>query len=130
MGLGDRFKNMAKQAQEAVAEHKDQIHDAVDAVGVAADQKTRGKYTTKIAKVGQKAGDAVDKFGAGGEGDPDQAAGRGAAGSGSAPEGAAGPESAAQGATGTEGATGAEGATGTDGATGTEGATGAGGATP
>ena len=29
---------------------------------VAADQQTRGKYTAKIAKAGQKAGEAVDKF--------------------------------------------------------------------
>jgi phage-related minor tail protein len=62
MGLGDKFKDLAKQAQGAVAEHKEQIHDAVDAVGVAADRKTRGKHTDKIAKMGQKAGDAVDKF--------------------------------------------------------------------
>ena len=64
MGLGDKFKDLAKQAQGAVAEHKEQIHEAVDAVGVAADRKTGGKHTAKIAKMGQKAGDAIDKFGA------------------------------------------------------------------
>jgi hypothetical protein len=69
MGLGDRFKDLAKQAQVTVAEHKEQIHDAVDAMGVAADQKTRGKYTDKITKVGQKAGEAIDKF-SGEEGQP------------------------------------------------------------
>jgi translation elongation factor EF-Ts len=62
MGLGDKFKNLTKQAQDAVVEHKDQIHDAVDRASVAADQQTRGKYTAKIAKVGQKTGEAVDKF--------------------------------------------------------------------
>jgi MT0933-like antitoxin protein len=62
MGLGDKFKNLTKQAQDAVAEHKDEIHDAVDRVSAAADQQTRGKYTAKIAKAGQKAGEAVDKF--------------------------------------------------------------------
>jgi hypothetical protein len=62
MAFGDKLKNIAKQAQEAVGEHKDQIHNAVDAVSVAADRKTKGKYTDKIAKVGQKAGDAVDKL--------------------------------------------------------------------
>jgi MT0933-like antitoxin protein len=67
MGLGDKFKDLAKQAQKTVAEHKEQIHDAVDAASVAADQKTRGKYTAKIAKMGQKAGEAVDKV-SGGEG--------------------------------------------------------------
>lgn len=64
MGLSDKFKDLTKQAQGAVAEHKDQIHEAVDAVSVAADRKTRGKHTAKIAKMGEKAGKAVDKFAA------------------------------------------------------------------
>ncbi len=63
MGLGDKVKNLAKQAQDAVAEHKDQIHGAVDAVSVAADRRTKGKYTDKISKAGKKAGDAVDRLG-------------------------------------------------------------------
>jgi phage shock protein A len=62
MGLGDKFKDLAKQAQDAVAEHKEQIHDAVDAVSAAADEKTRGKHTAKIAKMNQRASEAVDKF--------------------------------------------------------------------
>jgi hypothetical protein len=70
MGFGDKFKDLAKQAQDAVAEHKEQIHDAVDAVGVAADRRTHGKYTAKIAKMGEKAGDAVEKLGAR-DGQPD-----------------------------------------------------------
>ena len=64
MGLSDKFKDLAKQAQEAVAEHKDQIHGAVDAVSVAADRKTHGKHTAKIAKIGDKAGKAVDRLAA------------------------------------------------------------------
>jgi hypothetical protein len=64
MGLGDKFKTFAKQAQDAVVEHKDQIHQAMDAAGVAADRKTKGKYTAKIAKFGEKAGEALDKLGA------------------------------------------------------------------
>ena len=75
MGLGDKFKDLAKQAQETVAEHKDEIHDALDKASVAADQKTHGKYTDKIAKMGQKAGEAVDKVSGGegrsGAGEPD-----------------------------------------------------------
>ena len=63
MGLGDKFKQLAKQAQETVADHREQIHSAVETVSVAADRKTKGKYTDKIAKFGQKAGDAVDKIG-------------------------------------------------------------------
>jgi translation elongation factor EF-Ts len=69
MGLGDKFKDLAKQAQETVAEHKEQIHDAVDSASVAADEKTHGKYTAKITKMGQKAGEAIDRF-SGEEGRP------------------------------------------------------------
>jgi hypothetical protein len=78
MGLGDKFKDIAKQAQDAVVDHRDQLHDAVDAVGVAADRKTRGKHTAKIAKFGQKAGDAIDKMG--GEGEQHEATAGGQAG--------------------------------------------------
>ena len=61
MGLGDKFKDLKKQAQEAVGEHRDQIQDAVGVVGAAADRKTKGRYTQKIAKFGEKASEAVDK---------------------------------------------------------------------
>ena len=61
MGLGDRFKDLAGRAQDTVAEHKEQLHDAVDAASVAADRRTGGKYSAKIAKIGQKAGDAVNR---------------------------------------------------------------------
>ena len=44
MGLGDKFKSLASQAKEAVAEHKEQIHDAVDAASTVATAKTKGKY--------------------------------------------------------------------------------------
>jgi hypothetical protein len=61
MGLGDKFKNLTKQAQDAVADHRGDIHGAVQRVGAAADQRTKGKYSDKIAKFGQKADDAIDK---------------------------------------------------------------------
>jgi hypothetical protein len=63
MGFGDKFKDLAKQAQDAVAERKEQITEAVDRASVVADQRTGGKYTDKIAKVGQKAEQAVEKLG-------------------------------------------------------------------
>lgn len=66
MALGDKFKDLAKQAQDAVAEHKEQITGAVERATVVADQRTGGKYTDKIAKVGQKAEKAVEKL----SGDP------------------------------------------------------------
>jgi hypothetical protein len=62
MGLGDKLKDLRKQAQDAVVEHKDQIQDAVGVAGAAVDKQTHGKYTAKIAKFGQKANDAVDKL--------------------------------------------------------------------
>jgi F0F1-type ATP synthase membrane subunit b/b' len=67
MGFGDKLKELKEQAQDAVAERKDQIHGVVDAVSVAANEKTGGKHTNKIAKFGQRASDAVDKFSAGAE---------------------------------------------------------------
>ena len=63
MGFGDKFKDLAKQAQDAVAERKDQIAEAVDRATVVADKRTGGKYTDKIAKVGQKATVVVEKLG-------------------------------------------------------------------
>jgi hypothetical protein len=63
MGFGDKFKDLAKQAQDAVAERKEQISEVVDRASVAADQRTGGKYTDKIAKVGQKAERVVEKVG-------------------------------------------------------------------
>jgi hypothetical protein len=65
MGFGDKFKDLAKQDQDAVAEHKDEITGAVERAGVMADARTKGKYTDKIAKVGQKTGEAVEKLAAG-----------------------------------------------------------------
>jgi nitrogen-specific signal transduction histidine kinase len=63
MGFGDKFKDLAKQAQDAVAEHKEQIAEAVDRASVVADERTGGKYTEKISKVGQKAEQVVEKLG-------------------------------------------------------------------
>lgn len=63
MGLRDRLTGLREQAQEAVAEHKEQIQSAMETTGAAVDRKTHGKYTDKIAKYGQKASGAVEKFG-------------------------------------------------------------------
>jgi hypothetical protein len=89
MGLGDKFKNLARQAQDSVAEHKDQLQGAVEAVGVAADRKTKGRHSDKIARMGQKASDALDRLG-----DDDAAAETGPAGPGAT---ASGPDAAAPG---------------------------------
>lgn len=63
MGLRDKLTGLREQAQEAVAEHKDQIQNAMETAGSTVDRKTHGKYTDKIAKYGQKASDAVESFG-------------------------------------------------------------------
>lgn len=48
--------------------------DAVDAASTAADRKTQGKYTAKIAEIGQKVGEAVGRAaGSEGAGKPDVA---------------------------------------------------------
>ena len=63
MGLRDKLTDLREQAQQAVAEHKDEIQDAMETSSAAVDQKTHGKYTDKISKYGQKATKAVEKFG-------------------------------------------------------------------
>jgi hypothetical protein len=70
MGLRDKLTGLRDQAQEAVAEHKEQIQNAMETTGAAVDRKTRGKYTDKIAKYGQKATDAVENFSGQGSGEP------------------------------------------------------------
>jgi hypothetical protein len=62
MGFGDKLKGLKDQAQQAVAENKDKIQDAVQVAGQVANTKTHGKYATKIAKVGEKVETSVDKF--------------------------------------------------------------------
>jgi hypothetical protein len=62
MGFGDKLKELRDQAQQAVAENKDRIQDAVQVVGGVANTKTKGKYANKIAKVGTKVEQGVDKF--------------------------------------------------------------------
>jgi hypothetical protein len=69
MGFGDKFKNIASQAKEAVAEHKDQLHDALDAVSVAANEKTGGKHARSIQKLNQRASGALHKVSGSGEGE-------------------------------------------------------------
>lgn len=55
MGLTDRFKDLKAKAEEAVVEHSDQIHGAVQKATAVADQRTGGKYSERIQKAGAKA---------------------------------------------------------------------------
>jgi hypothetical protein len=62
MGFGDKLKDLKQQAQEKVSENREKIQGAVDAASVAANEKTHGKYATKILKVNEKAGSALNNF--------------------------------------------------------------------
>jgi hypothetical protein len=66
MGFLDKLKDTANEvklkAVEAVDGHGHQIKDGIEKAGTFVDQKTKGKYSDKIAKGTQKAGEAVDKI--------------------------------------------------------------------
>jgi hypothetical protein len=62
MGLTDRLKDVAKKAEDAAAERKDQIREAVHKAGTVADEKTGGKYSEQIQKAGAKADSVVDRI--------------------------------------------------------------------
>ncbi len=62
MGFADKLKDLTKKAQDTAAEHKDQIHQAVEKAEVMADQRTGGKYHDKIAQAGTKAETYVDNL--------------------------------------------------------------------
>jgi ElaB/YqjD/DUF883 family membrane-anchored ribosome-binding protein len=62
MGIADRLKNLTKKAEDAAAEHKDQIHDAVQKAEAAADQRSGGKYHDRIQEAGAKADAFVDSL--------------------------------------------------------------------
>ncbi len=65
MGFLDRLKLKANEVKEkavvAVDEHGPQIKGGIEKAGTFVDKKTKGKYSDKIAKGTQKAGEAVDK---------------------------------------------------------------------
>jgi hypothetical protein len=62
MGLSDRLKDLQAKAQDAVVEHSEQIHSAVEKAATVADQRTGGKYREHIQKVGAKAGGLVESL--------------------------------------------------------------------
>jgi hypothetical protein len=62
MGLADRLKDLRKKTEDAAVEHKEQIHQAVQKAGAAADERTGGKYHEQIRKAGAKADAFVDSL--------------------------------------------------------------------
>lgn len=79
MGIGDKLKELREQAQQAVAENRDKIQDAVQVVGDVANTRTNGKYANKIGKVGMKVEQGIDRFAEGTPAGEDTAASEGAA---------------------------------------------------
>jgi hypothetical protein len=63
MGLSDKLKDLQRKAEDAAAEHKDQIKQTVQKVGEATDQRTGGKYSERIQKMSEKAGGLADRLG-------------------------------------------------------------------
>ena len=64
MGLTDKLKDLKTQAEGAVVQHSDKIHEAVEKAATTADKTTGGKYTDKIQKAGTKADSLVSGIGA------------------------------------------------------------------
>ena len=60
MGISDGLKGLRKKAEDAAAEHKEQIDEAVEKAEAAADQRTEGRYHDQIAKAGGKVEAYVD----------------------------------------------------------------------
>jgi antitoxin protein of toxin-antitoxin system len=79
--FGAKLKDLRKQAQDAVTENREKIHEAVDVVSTAVDQKTGGKHSAKIAKFGEQADAAVDRF----SDSDDETGGKSKPGDGSSP---------------------------------------------
>jgi hypothetical protein len=62
VGIADRLKNLTKRAEDSAAEHKDQIHEAVQKAEAAADERTGGRYHDQIQKAGTKADAFIDNL--------------------------------------------------------------------
>ena len=62
MGITDRLKDLTKKAEDTAAEHKEQIQQAVQKAGTAADERTGGRYSEQIQKVGAKVQTVVDRL--------------------------------------------------------------------
>jgi hypothetical protein len=60
MALTDKFKDLRNKAGDAVLDRKDQIEQAVQKAGDAADKRTGGRYHEQIQNAGDKAASFVD----------------------------------------------------------------------
>jgi len=57
-----KAKVAAEKAKDYAADHTEQMKGAIDKAGGVADKATKGKFSGRIEKVGEKAGAAVDKL--------------------------------------------------------------------
>ena len=55
MGLRDKLKDMTTKADNAAAQHKQQIQQTINKAQAAADRRTRGRYHDQINKAATKA---------------------------------------------------------------------------
>lgn len=60
MGFSDKLKDLTKKAQEAAAEHQEQLHQAVEKAETTANRRTGGRYRDQISRAGEKANALVD----------------------------------------------------------------------
>ncbi|MDT9593661.1 antitoxin [Nocardioides zeae] len=88
MGFSDKLKGALGQARtkasDAVDKHGDKINGGIDKAARFADEKTKGKYSDKIAKGTTKAKETLDKI-------DDRNDGHGGPGAPGTPGGPAGP---------------------------------------
>lgn len=57
------FDNMRDKAEDAAAEHPDQVDEGIEKAGDFADDKTGGKYSDQVDRGQEKAGDYVEGLG-------------------------------------------------------------------
>jgi hypothetical protein len=63
-----KAQDLAAKSREYASEHKEQIATGIDKVEQAVDKRTKGRYSDKITKAGDKADAVLDKVA--GPGDP------------------------------------------------------------
>lgn len=61
---GDLTDNARQRTADLASAHSAQMHEAVEKVAAAADQRTGGKYTEKIEKAGTRANDLTARLAA------------------------------------------------------------------
>ncbi|HEX6446364.1 MAG TPA: antitoxin [Streptosporangiales bacterium] len=58
-----QFDNLRDKAEDAAADHPDQVNEGIEKAGDFADDKTGGKYSDQIDQGQEKVGDYVEGLG-------------------------------------------------------------------